>query len=168
MNDHRRIEGSQSVEQRPLPPLVDTVIAGGRIAGEDGVIDGAVAIDGGRIVAVGEERLMPPAAERISAEGCYVLPGGIDVHVHFREPGMEHKEDWRTGSAAAAVGGVTTVFDMPNTVPPTDSVANLSQKRGLAEAKSCVDFGLYGLLAEHNLEELEPLAAAGAIGFKLF
>lgn len=168
MNDHRPIERSQSVETGPFPPLVDTLIVGGRIAGEDGVIEGAVAIDGGRIVAVGEERLMPPAAERISAEGCYVLPGAIDVHVHFREPGMEHKEDWATGSAAAAVGGVTTVFDMPNTVPATDSVAHLEEKRALAEAKSLVDFGLYGLLGEHNLAELEPLAAAGVIGFKLF
>ena len=112
---------------------------------------------------------MPPAAERISAEGCYVMPGAIDVHVHFREPGMEHKEDWETGSAAAAIGGVTTVFDMPNTVPPTDSVARLDREaRRWPKPSRYVDFGLYGLLGEHNLADLEPLAEAGAIGFKLF
>ena len=157
MNDHRRIEGSQSVEPGLLPPLVDTVIVGGRIAGEDGVIDGAVAIDGGRIVAVGEERLMPPAAERISAEGCYVLPGGIDVHVHFREPGMEHKEDWGTGSAAAAVGGVTTVFDMPNTVPPTDSVANLEAEAGARRSQVLCRFR--PLRAARRAQSRRPRAA---------
>ncbi len=69
-----------------------------------------------------------------------MLPGAIDVRVHFREPGMAHKEDWGTGSAAAAVGGVTTVFDMPNTVLPTESVADFERKRRLAEALSHVRF----------------------------
>ena len=83
-------------------------------------------------------------------------------------PGMSHKEDWATGSAAAAVGGVTTVFDMPNTDPATATPDDLARKRELAEADSLVDFGLYGLLGEHNLDQLAPLAEAGAIGYKLF
>ncbi|MBB5752699.1 dihydroorotase [Prosthecomicrobium pneumaticum] len=147
---------------------VDTVIAGGTIVEENGRTTAAIAIDGGRIVAVGADHLMPPARRRIAADGLVVMPGAIDVHVHFREPGMTHKEDWATGSAAAAVGGVTTVFDMPNTDPPTDTVEHFEMKRALAEEKSLVDFGLYGLFGEHNLDRFDALAEAGAIGFKLF
>ncbi len=147
---------------------VDMVLTGGRVVNEDGIVDASIAVDGGRIVAIGDERLMPPARERIAVDGLHVLPGAIDVHVHFREPGMPQKEDWATGSAAAAVGGVTTVFDMPNTIPPTDSVENFQLKLGAAKSKSIVDFGLYGLLGEHNLGDLESLAAAGVIGYKLF
>jgi len=152
----------------PQPQTVDMVLSGGLVVNENGTVAASIAVDGGRIVAIGEDRLMPPARERVSLDGLHVLPGAIDVHVHFREPGMPQKEDWGTGSAAAAVGGVTTVFDMPNTVPPTDTVAHFELKKAAAEAKSIVDFGLYGLLGEHNLDHLEPLADAGAIGFKLF
>ncbi|MGF1627413.1 MAG: dihydroorotase family protein [Alphaproteobacteria bacterium] len=147
---------------------IDTLVAGGRLVGEDGTIAGDLGIADGRIAAIAAPGTLPPARERLDVTGLHVLPGAIDVHVHFREPGMEEKETWATGSAAAAVGGVTTVFEMPNTIPPTDTAERLAEKRALAEAKSIVDFGLYGLLGEHNLDELEGLAAAGAIGFKLF
>ena len=147
---------------------VDTVIHGGTVVNEDGRIRAGVAVDGGRIVAIGREDLLPEGRETIDATGRFVLPGVIDVHVHFRDPGMTEKEDWGTGSTAAAVGGVTTVFDMPNTVPPVDSVANFERKAAVASAKSIVDYGIYGLLGEHNLDQLEPLADAGACGFKLF
>ena len=83
--------------------------------------------------------------------GLHLLPGAIDAHVHFREPGYTHKEDWRTGTAAAAMGGVTTVFEMPNTDPPTGTVEALGIKQRAA-AKAHVDYGLYGLLAEDNLD----------------
>ncbi len=152
----------------PQPETVDMVLADGLVVNENGVVAASIAVDGGRIVAIGEDRLMPPARERVSLEGLHVLPGAIDVHVHFREPGMPQKEDWGTGSQAAAVGGVTTVFDMPNTIPPTDTVAHFELKRAAAKAKSIVDFGLYGLLGEHNLAELPALAEAGIIGTKLF
>jgi len=144
------------------------VLANGLVVNEHGVVPASIAVDGGRIVAIGEDRLMPPARERVSVAGLHVLPGAIDVHVHFREPGMPQKEDWGTGSQAAAVGGVTTVFDMPNTVPPTDTLENFQLKLAAAKSKSIVDFGLYGLLGEHNLAHLPELAKAGAIGFKLF
>ncbi|MFN7634455.1 MAG: dihydroorotase, partial [Acetobacteraceae bacterium] len=78
------------------------------------------------------------------------------------------KEDWRTGTEAAAMGGTTTVFEMPNTHPPTRSAAELAQKSALAHEKACVDFGLYGLLAEDNVGEIEGLVAAGANAFKCF
>jgi allantoinase len=147
---------------------VDTVITGGTVVNENGAVAAAIAIAEGTIAAIGDPAAMPPARRVIDAAGKHILPGIIDAHVHFREPGMEHKEDWATGSAAAAAGGVTTVFDMPNTIPPTDSVAHLEEKLAAARTKSVVDFGIYGLLGEHNLAELEALADAGVIGFKLF
>jgi dihydroorotase len=147
---------------------VDTIVCGGTIVNENGRMRAGLAIDAGKIVAIAHEALLPAARETIDATGKFVLPGIIDVHVHFRDPGMTEKEDWATGSAAAAVGGVTTVFDMPNTIPPVDNVENFERKKAEAEAKSIVDFGIYGLLAEHNLEQLAGMAEAGICGYKLF
>jgi dihydroorotase len=147
---------------------VDLVIVGGRVVRPDGVLDAAIAVDGGSIAAIGAPETLPPARERIDASGLHLLPGAIDVHVHFREPGFSHKETWTTGTRAAAVGGVTTVFDMPNTNPPTASVAALEQKHAIAERQAIVDFGLYGLIGETNLDALAPMARAGAVSFKLY
>jgi allantoinase len=108
------------------------------------------------------------ASEELDATGSYVLPGVIDGHVHFREPGLEYKEDFGTGSRAAVMGGVTTVLEMPNTIPPTANVDAFHMKRELAEAKSHCDFGLLGLLAQDNLSHLAALAGAGVVGFKCF
>ncbi len=82
-----------------------------------------------------------------------ILPAGIDMHVHFREPGMTEKEDFYHGSKSAACGGITTVMDMPNTDPPTDSKARLKEKIKIGESRSAIDFGLYGLLSE-EVEEM--------------
>ena len=147
---------------------METIITGGTVVTETGRQGADIGISGGRIVAIAAPGTLGGAGEVIDAAGLLVLPGAIDVHVHFREPGLAHKEDWATGSAAAALGGVTTVFDMPNTVPPVDTVAHFEAKRALAEEKSLVDFGIYGLLGEDNLDQLEPLAVAGVCGFKLF
>lgn len=95
------------------------------------------------------------------------MPGPIDAHVHFREPGLTHKEDFATGTGAAALGGITTVFDMPNTSPPVATRAVFDEKRRLVEPSARVDFGLFGIILD-NVEELAPIAEAGAIGFKLF
>src|SRR6266478_7707680 len=94
----------------PTTPIADLVILGARVVTDTASFDAGVAIKDGRILAVGEKRAMPTARETFDATGLHVLPGAIDVHVHFREPGYTHKEDWQTGSAAAACGGVTTVF----------------------------------------------------------
>lgn len=146
----------------------DLVIANGTVVTEDATFSANIAIQDGKIIAVGPAADMPPATETLDATGLHVLPGVIDVHVHFREPGMEEKEDWETGSTAAVMGGVTTVFEMPNTDPPVDTLEHFELKNSLAQAKSYCDFGIYGVLAEHNLDQLEPMAEAGAIGFKLF
>jgi dihydroorotase len=94
----------------------DLVIHGGTVVSPDAAFSASVAVKDGVIAAVGDRAAMPPAREALDATGLHVLPGAIDVHVHFRDPGYPHKEDWGSGTAAAAFGGVTTVFDMPNTL----------------------------------------------------
>jgi dihydroorotase len=145
----------------------DLILAGGVVVDDRTRTRADVAIRDGLVLAVGAPEAMPPARERVDVTGMHLLPGAIDVHVHFREPGYDHKEDWRTGTEAAAMGGVTTVFEMPNTHPPTRSVVELRDKQARA-AKACVDFGLYGLMAEDNVGELEALAEGGANAFKCF
>ena len=146
---------------------VDLIIHGGKVVSDQSVIEASVAIRGETIVAVGADDAMPPAQARFDATGLHVLPGAIDSHVHFRDPGYAHKEDWGSGSAAAACGGVTTVFDMPNTNPPTGSLEALALKQNNA-AVSHVDYGIYGLLDEDNIDQLEALIDAGVTGFKCF
>ncbi len=145
----------------------DLAIIGGTIVTPEGRFIGDIGIRGELIAAIATPGALGPAQEALDATGLHILPGAIDVHVHFREPGMAHKEDWDTGTAAAAMGGVTTVFEMPNTSPPTATPEALAQKFELAR-KARVDFGLYGLLAEDNIQHLEGLIAGGAAAFKCF
>ncbi|KAF7598867.1 MAG: allantoinase [Candidatus Dactylopiibacterium carminicum] len=148
-------------------PTVDLVIRGGQVVSPEAIIPASVAIDDGRIVAVGHDDLMPAGREEFRADSLYLLPGAIDSHVHFRDPGYPHKETWATGSAAAACGGVTTVFDMPNTKPPTGSVEALQMKLRAAES-SYVDFGIHALLGDDTIDVLEDLLEHGATSFKAF
>jgi dihydroorotase len=110
----------------------------------------------------------PSARKTIDASGLVVLPGVIDVHVHMRDPGSTYKEDFRSGTASAAAGGVTTVFDMPNNSPPTTGVDAFRAKAEEASEKALVDYGLFGGLARGNSREILPLVREGAIGFKWY
>jgi dihydroorotase len=148
--------------------IADLVIHNGTVVTPDAAFAASVATKDGKILAVGAADAMPQAAETLDARGLHVLPGAIDVHVHFRDPGYPHKEDFATGTAAAAFGGVTTVFDMPNTLPPTGTGEVLAQKHALAAASAHVDFGLYGLLGEDTIAHVPDLVAGGVIGFKLY
>jgi len=151
-----------------MTTVADLVIRDGSIVSPESVIAASIAIKDGVIIAVGAEEAMPPARETLDARGLHVLPGAIDVHVHFRDPGYPHKEDFATGTAAAAFGGVTTVFDMPNTIPPTGTGEALAAKHRIAAASAHVDFGLYGLLGEDTIEHVPALVEGGVIGFKLY
>ncbi len=146
---------------------VDLVIRGAQVVSPERIFEAAVAIAGERIVAVGHDDTMPSAREEMRADGLHLLPGAIDSHVHFRDPGYPNKETWKTGSAAAALGGVTTVFEMPNTNPPTGTVEALRLKQKAAES-SYVDFGIHGLLGDDTVERLEELLDAGVTSFKAF
>lgn len=145
----------------------DLVIRGGKIVSPEQIIDASIAIADGKIVAIGHDDLMPSAREELRADGQYLLPGAIDSHVHFRDPGYPHKETWKTGSAAAACGGVTTVFEMPNTNPPTGTIEALRLKLKAAES-SYVDYGIHGLLGDDTIDRLEELLDAGVTSFKAF
>jgi len=121
-----------------------------------------IGIEDGRIVKIAKT-LEGDKAYRITTGA--ILPGAIDAHVHFREPGMTYKEDFGTGSLAAVHGGVTCVFDMPNTAPPTTTLSAIREKKALASAKSLVDFGLYaGVRPGIDVQGM----AKEAIGFKLY
>ncbi len=150
---------------------VDLIVRNGTVVTPDGTFEADLAIADGRFVeiaATGSLRAARNAAEEYDASGKYVLPGVIDGHVHFREPGLEYKEDWGSGSRAAVMGGVTTVIDMPNTLPTTSTPEYVELKRRLAEEKSYCDFGLLGLVVQENVDQLVPMARAGVTGYKCF
>jgi dihydroorotase len=146
----------------------DLVIKEGRVAVSSSLRSCAIAAKDGKITWIGSNSNAPSARRVIDASGLVVLPGVIDVHVHMRDPGATYKEDFRSGTAAAAAGGVTTVFDMPNNSPPTKDADSLMQKVRAAEEKAVVDYGLYGLLTRGSSPEIAPLVEAGVIGFKCY
>lgn len=150
-----------------MKPEVDLVIRGARVVSPDQIIEASVAIAGEAIVAVGHDDTMPASRSELRADGLFLLPGAIDSHVHFRDPGYPHKETWKSGSAAAVCGGVTTVFDMPNTRPPTGTLEALRMKLKAAES-SYVDYGIHGLLGDDTVDRLEELLDAGVTSFKAF
>ena len=112
----------------------DLVIKNGWVVTPSELFEGGVAISNEKIVAIGTNDQLPKGKEEIDAKGKHILPGIFDGHVHFREPGMTHKEDFNTGSTAAVCGGVTTVVDMPNTIPPTADAEQVKIKQQLGEA----------------------------------
>jgi dihydroorotase len=134
------------------------VVKNGRVFTSTGQMSTEVWIKDGRIAALGGAHR---AEERIDARGMLVLPGAIDVHVHFRDPGPNYKEDWASGSASAAAGGVTAVVDQPNTVPRTMDARSFEEKLEIARHRSCVDFALNG--GPGKIDELKG-AGAQAIG----
>jgi allantoinase len=149
--------------------LTDLILRGGSVFGPEGPRDADVHVADGVITRVEAGGATPAGTTVIDATGMYVLPGAIDVHVHSRDPGFPEKEDFGTLTAAAAMGGVTTVVDMPNTVPAVDAAGVLEAKAALARPKARVDFGLWGLVRSSSTpEQLEALAAAGAVGFKAY
>src|SRR5215217_9198890 len=150
-------------------PQADLVIKNARIVTHTTTYEGVgIAVKDGKFAVIVEEDLLPEAAETLDAQGLYVLPGIMDCHVHFRQPGLEYKAEWKTDSEAAIHGGVTFVCDMPNVRPPTENAEQVRVKQEIAEANSFVDFGVIGLMTQDNYDDLLPMADAGAIGFKVF
>ncbi len=148
--------------------MTDLAVVDAKVVTPDGVVRGGVALSGGRIVALlgpGEDA---GAARVIHARGRYLLPGVVDGHVHFRTPGLTHKEDWEHGSRAAAAGGVTTVVDMPNTDPPLLDLDGGAQRAGLVAGRSLVDFGFHPGVAESTVAQLSTQAARATATVKAF
>ena len=147
-----------------------TLITGGTLVNEGQTFVGSIVIDGERIGQVLKGNKMPDASfdEVIDASGCFVLPGIIDDHVHFREPGLTDKADIDTESRAAAAGGVTTYFDMPNTLPQTTTLAALDEKFEMASGKSHVNYSFFFGATNDNADLLPRLDAHRVPGVKLF
>ena len=146
---------------------VDIVIKNGTLVLPSGLWEGSLIIDEGKIIGImksGE----PKADRLIDAAGKYVLSGMVDMHVHLRDPGNPERENFESGTRAAAAGGVTSVMDMPNTVPATVTVKAFEEKKVIAGKKSLVDFGLVGGAGDVPEDELRGLAGAGAVAFKSF
>lgn len=146
----------------------DLIVRGGTIVNHAGEGAGDIGVTGGRIVAIGDLS-KASAGETFDASGLHVLPGVIDTQVHFREPGNEHKEDLETGTRAAALGGVTAVFEMPNTAPPTTTVEALNDKVKRAKGRSHVDHAFYAGATHDNAELFPELERTpGCCGIKTF
>ena len=147
--------------------MYDLIIQDATIVSSKGRQVADIAVEGGKIAYVGS-RPAGRAKETISAIGKFIMPGVIDTHVHFRDPGHSHKESWATGSRAAVSGGVTTVMDMPNTRPTTTDVGALQDKRAKASADSRANFGIWAGATADNADELNRMVDNGAVGIKIF
>ncbi|WP_432363099.1 allantoinase [Sporosarcina sp. UB5] len=146
----------------------DVLIKNGTIVTADSIVQGDIAVKNGKIMEV-SKTLEATADKEINAEGLHILPGLIDTHVHFNEPGRTEWEGLETGSRSLAAGGVTSFFDMPlNSTPPTINKANLALKRSAAEEKSIVNPYFWGGLVPENVDDLRELHENGVIGFKAF
>ncbi len=148
--------------------VVDLVLRNGKIVTRGGTFEGGLGIDSGEIVAMGKNENLPEADRTVDLHGNLVIPGPIDGHCHCHGMGRSDWEDFTTGTMAAAAGGITTILEMPQTLPPTASAEALADKRKVAEREAVVNFGLFGGAGSQNLEEIPKLAAAGAIAFKTF
>jgi dihydroorotase len=146
----------------------DCVVRGATVVNHDGIGVRDIGIRDGRIAALGT---LPAgsAGEAIDAAGLHVLPGVIDSQVHFREPGLEHKEDLETGSLAAVAGGVTAVFEMPNTKPLTTTPETLADKVRRARNRMYCDFAFYVGGTRENIDDIPELEQLeGSAGIKIF
>ncbi|MEM2412422.1 MAG: dihydroorotase family protein [Candidatus Bathyarchaeia archaeon] len=146
---------------------VDLVLKDLKAYVEGAVRECCIAIENGAIYKVGRETQMPRADNVLSLGGFLVLPGLIDVHVHLRDEGKAYKEDFYTGTAAAAAGGFTTVLDMPNNAPVTMSAETLKRRMETARRKILVNVGFYSEFPK-EMREIDAIIREGAVAFKLY
>lgn len=146
----------------------DLIITGATVVNHAGAAVADIGVRGGRIAAIGGLRGRG-AARTLEATGLHVLPGVVDTQVHFREPGLEHKEDLESGSRSAVLGGVTAVFEMPNTKPATVNEEALAYKLARGRGRMFCDFAFFVGATHDNIEELPRLERLpGAAGVKVF
>jgi dihydroorotase len=151
-----------------MPESYDLILSGGVVATPEGIAESDIGVRGGKIAGIGA-LAQADAGERIDAKGLHILPGVIDTQVHFREPGAIHKEDLETGSRSAVLGGVTAVFEMPNTDPPTVSAEALADKVRRAHHRMHCDFAFFVGGTHENVKHLPEFERLpGAAGIKVF
>ena len=146
----------------------EMVLKNGTIVTSQGTLRAGIVVRNGKIAAIMNSSELPRAGKVIDCKGLYILPGIVDAHVHFMDPGQTHREDFKTGSMAAAAGGITLVMDMPMTSPAVTSAAVFEEKRKMAESKSLVDFCLLAMATNTNLPDLDKIQALGAASIEVF
>ena len=147
---------------------IDLVLKDCKIWTNNGIMEGGVGIDSGKIVAIGKDEVLPDSDKTIDLKGKLILPGFIDAHSHIRGMDRSDWEDFTSGSSAAAAGAITTVFEMPITVPPTSTVTGFREKVHRASRESIVNFAFYAGAGGQNIEQIPLLAKEGALAFKTF
>jgi len=147
--------------------IVDLVLSNTKAYINNEIVDCNLAINEGKILKIGKETSIPKAETKINLKNLLVLPGLIDVHVHLRDEGKAYKEDFYSGTAAAAAGGITTVLDMPNNEPVTMNAETLRNRMKIAEKKVLVNVGFYSEFPRKT-KETEEIVREGAVAFKLF
>ncbi len=147
---------------------VDTVLENAKLYLRGRIVEAGLAIDGGRITKIAKTPNLPKGSERINIEGRLILPGLIDAHVHLRDQGLSYKEDFYTGTAAAANGGITLVMDMPNNEPTTMSLNRLKERMRIAEGRILVNTAFYSAFPKDLGEIGDIITEGGAVAFKLY
>jgi dihydroorotase len=146
---------------------VDAVLNNAKIFTRGSIVEAGIAIDKGKIVKIAKDTNLPPASTKIDLKGHIILPGLIDLHVHLRDQQLAYKEDFFTGTVAAAAGGVTLVVDMPNNKPVTVDSFSLKERMKLAEKQVLVNVGFNSAFPK-RAEEIAEVVKAGAVGFKVY
>jgi allantoinase len=147
---------------------VELVLKNGKILTTGGIFEGGLAIEAGKIVAMAKDPSLPSGDQTIDAKGNFILPGFIDAHSHVRGMGRSDYEDFTSGTMAAASSGVTTIMEMPITLPPTSTVQAFKEKREAMSRQSLVNFALYAGAGSQNIQEIAGMAREGAVAFKTF
>jgi len=147
--------------------MFETLIRGGTVVNADGPSRGDIGIAAGKVAAIIAPGEAAEARTVVDACGCFVLPGLVDAHAHLRDPGLTHKEDFSSGTHAAALGGVTTVLDMPTDEPWTATAEQLDDKMATAEGRIHVDVGLQAVVSR-DLSPVPRLLGLAPVSFELF
>ncbi|RUU68658.1 dihydroorotase [Mesorhizobium sp. M2C.T.Ca.TU.009.01.2.1] len=147
--------------------MFDTLVRGGTVVNADGLSRGDIGIAAGKVAAIIAPDEAAEAGTVVDASGSFVLPGLVDAHVHLRDPGLTHKEDFSSGTHAAALGGVTTVLDMPTDEPWTATAEQLADKMATTEGRIHVDVGLQAVVSR-DLSLVPRLLDRAPVSFELF
>jgi dihydroorotase len=147
--------------------MFDTLIRSGTLVNAEGVSRGDIGIAAGKVEAIIAPGEAAEARTIVDASGCFLLPGLVDAHAHLRDPGLAHKEDFSSGTHAAALGGVTTVLDMPTDEPWTANAGQLADKMAMADGRIHVDVGLQAVLSR-DLSLIPRLLDRAPVSFELF
>lgn len=149
--------------------MYDLLIKNANIVTSNNITLGSVAVDNGKIKDILLDNEIVEAKHVLDLKGKYLFPGFIDCHVHFDEPGYTLREDFKHGTAAAAIGGISTIIDMPlNNKPPVSNKNIFKDKHNLIKEKAFIDYGFWGALLNYNMGDINELNAAGALAFKSF